>query len=284
MYRPTCRGFVIAHSSFDENFRFFASSHIYLGFELAFALILFGVYTTSTQYYGVTWSLWLAAISFTIGPFWFNPLSFEWNRIKDDYLMWIAWMNELGGTSEQSWEAWWKEENRYFYDLSTSWKVCLFIQKFFVWMVVAYGIGGKSVLTSQDDQNCMLKVLTVFVLFFFSNWVLHKLERTWTYAVRRVTRLIIWITMLSTLILLFINHLQYIRFTIATYYLIAALVYLFLLCNCHNQVIVVYKVHDYIIGHAIFLLLSVLALCQVSDIHRAPFLLVIDFIPYLRIQ
>ena len=284
MYRPTGRGFVIAHSSFDENFRFFASSHIYLGFELAFALILFGVYTTSTQYYGVTWSLWLAAISFTIGPFWFNPLSFEWNRIKDDYMMWISWMNELGGTSEQSWEAWWKEENRYFYDLSTSWKVCLFIQKFFVWMVVAYGIGGKSILTSQDDQNCMLKVLTVFVLFFFSNWVLHKLERTWTYAVRRVTRLIIWITMLSTLILLFINHVQYIRFTIATYYLIAALVYLFLLCNCHNQVIVVYKVHDYIIGHAIFLLLSVLALCQVSDIHRAPFLLVIDFMPYLRIQ
>lgn len=42
MYRPTGRGFVIRHSPFDENFRFFATSHIYLGFELAVALVILG--------------------------------------------------------------------------------------------------------------------------------------------------------------------------------------------------------------------------------------------------
>merc|ERR1711998_522677 len=40
MYRPTGRGFVTRHSPFDENFRFFAMSHLYLGFDLAMGLIL----------------------------------------------------------------------------------------------------------------------------------------------------------------------------------------------------------------------------------------------------
>ena len=44
-YRPTGRGFVIRHSPFDENYRFFATSHIYLGFEITVALILFALYT-----------------------------------------------------------------------------------------------------------------------------------------------------------------------------------------------------------------------------------------------
>ena len=39
-YRATGRGFVTQHSPFAENFRFFASSHLYLGFELASALVL----------------------------------------------------------------------------------------------------------------------------------------------------------------------------------------------------------------------------------------------------
>lgn len=263
MYRPTGRGFVTVHSPFDENFRFFASSHIYLGFELLVAIILFGMFTTSKQYFGLTWSLWLAALSFTVGPFWFNPLSFEWNRIKEDYLMWTSWMAEIGGTSEQSWESWWKEENRFFKDLSTSWKIFLFVQKCFVWMVISVGIGGSKFLGSKEEQSRVLEVLTIFALFFFSNWVLHKLERSWTYAIRRVARLALWTVMGITIIALFINHIQYIRYTLAFYYLMAAVTYAFLLLGAHNQVMVIYKLHDYVVGHSIFLGLSILALFQV---------------------
>lgn len=35
------------HSPFDENYRFFANSHFYLGFEIAVALVLFAIYSTS---------------------------------------------------------------------------------------------------------------------------------------------------------------------------------------------------------------------------------------------
>ena len=48
-YRATGRGFVTQHAPFDENYRFFASSHLYLGIELGAALVLMGVYTSAGQ-------------------------------------------------------------------------------------------------------------------------------------------------------------------------------------------------------------------------------------------
>lgn len=85
-YRPTGRGFVIRHSPFDENYRFFATSHIYLGFELAVNLILLCLYTKSKQYSGLTWSLWMASVAFLLGPFWFNPVTFEWEKVVEGQL------------------------------------------------------------------------------------------------------------------------------------------------------------------------------------------------------
>lgn len=139
VYRPTGRGFVIRHSPFDENFRFFATSHIYLGFEIAVVLILFGIHTQSNQYAGLTWSLWLASISFMLGPFWFNPVTFEWTKLTEDYERWIRWMAETGGSFDLSWSIWWKEENTFYKDLSFSWKCVVFKQKCFVWFIISLG-------------------------------------------------------------------------------------------------------------------------------------------------
>jgi callose synthase len=80
-YKATGRGFVTRHSPFDENYRFFAGSHIYLGFELMVALVLYEIHSVTHQYFGLTWSLWLVTISFLFGPFWFNPLSFETSKV-----------------------------------------------------------------------------------------------------------------------------------------------------------------------------------------------------------
>ena len=96
MYRPTGRGFVTRHSPFDENFRFFACSHLYLGFDLMCGLVLLGIYTTSKQYLGLTWSLWMATVSFLISPFWFNPITFEMDKLSEDFTRWRNWMSEIG--------------------------------------------------------------------------------------------------------------------------------------------------------------------------------------------
>lgn len=68
------------------------------------ALIVTAAMTTSKQYLGITWSLWLACLSFLFAPFWFNPLSFHWGKVVQDYKIWMRWMMGTGGNSSNSWE------------------------------------------------------------------------------------------------------------------------------------------------------------------------------------
>lgn len=68
------------------------------------ALIVTAIMTTSKQYLGMTWSLWLACLSFLFAPFWFNPLSFHWGKVVQDYKIWMRWMTGTGGNSSNSWE------------------------------------------------------------------------------------------------------------------------------------------------------------------------------------
>jgi callose synthase len=263
MYRPTGRGFVTQHSSFDENFRFFASSHIYLGFELFIALILFGIYTTSKQYAGLTWSLWMTVASFLLGPFWFNPLSFEWNRIKDDYIRWTSWMAERGGTSEQAWDAWWKEETKFYGELSLSWKLFLAIQRVTPWVLIAIGIAGSTFIHSWEEQARVLELLGVFAVFIFANWVIFKLERSWSYPVRRFTTIFVWTVTGCVLARLYLAHVQYVRYSVSLYYIAAAATFSILLTGFHAQASIMCKLHDYVVGHSIFAILTILAVLQV---------------------
>jgi callose synthase len=112
-YRPTGRGFVTQHTPFDEQYRFFASSHLYMGVELAAGLILMGIYTDAGQYAGRSWSLWLASASFLCSPFWFNPLTLDWNVVTSDYDIWLKWIRGSSGGASKSWSMWWNEENAF---------------------------------------------------------------------------------------------------------------------------------------------------------------------------
>lgn len=67
-YKATGRGFTINHLAFDENFRFFAYSHLHLGFEVVAALVLLAIYSEAGQYVGRTWSLYFAAAAFLFAP------------------------------------------------------------------------------------------------------------------------------------------------------------------------------------------------------------------------
>eukprot|EP00981_Chlorochromonas_danica_P015402 scaffold12037_cov159-Ochromonas_danica.AAC.3 len=264
MYRPTGRGFVTQHAAFDDNFRFFASSHIYLGFELCVALVLFGLYTKSTQYAGLTWSLWLAAISFSLGPFWFNPLSFEWSRIADDYYAWLRWMAERGGSAEQSWDVWWREENSFYQKLSLSWKITLVVQKCVLWTFIAFGLAGRRLYHSSNERTLVLEMMGVLAAYVAIKWVLRKIEKRLTYPVRRFISLFINSSVGCMMIYLFISHSKYILYTVAGYYFCAALAFLVLLMGYHAVIMPIYKIHDYVVGHFIFLILSVASILQLG--------------------
>lgn len=264
-YRPTGRGFVTRHSPFEENYRFFASSHIYMGFELMVALVLFAFYTTSKQYPGLTWSLWLSALALVFGPFWFNPLSFEWNRIADDYSSWLKWMLETGGSTNQSWEAWWKDENSFYHKLSATWKFYLILQKSIVWFLIAGGIAGKKFFMKADEQLKLLEVVGVVSAFFFLKYILHRFEKDWTYPVRRFSSLFLSTTVGITLIVMFVTHTEYFLYTIALYYFLAGFSFLFLVTTGYSNhyILNLYKTHDYIVGYFIFFCLSIACFFQV---------------------
>ncbi|CAH0489309.1 unnamed protein product [Peronospora farinosa] len=124
-YRATGRGFVTKHSSFDELYRFYASSHLYAAVEIAVGLTVYFIFTIGHQYFAMTWSLWLVFVSWYWSPFWFNPLSFEWSDVMEDFRLWFKWMRGDGGNPNQSWEAWFKEENAYFLTLRPWAKACV---------------------------------------------------------------------------------------------------------------------------------------------------------------
>lgn len=263
-YRPTGRGFVTRHSPFDENFRFFAMSHMYIGFEIAAALTLLGLYTKSKQYAGLTWSLWLAAVAFLLGPFWFNPLSFEWDSITTDYTRWIAWMTDVGGTVDQSWEAWWRDENTFFKQMSISWRCFLFVMKCVPWIFIALGLLGSRFMGNPSEQRKLCYLLAVFLVYFFLTWILRKLERNLAYAVRRVLSIGLTVLVAGTIVSLYCAHTLYIKYTVALYYLLAAVAYLFLLLGAPGLVIYIYKMHDYILGNILFTVLGALTMIQVN--------------------
>lgn len=264
MYRPTGRGFVIRHSPFDENWRFFASSHIYFGCEILISLVIYGMYTKSHQYWGITWSIWLAVVSFVLGPFWFNPLSFESPKVLEDYNSWMQWMHEPGGSSEQSWRTWWREENAFFKTLSTSARLSLLIFKCSLWLVVAIGLGGRQFMESKAEQERVVEIVSIIILYLLSRHVLHLLEKSCGYASRRLLHYGSSLLTIITLAYLFAHHVHYFRYMVALYYLAAAVSYFLLLVGYNETVMVMFKTHDMIIGHLIFTALLIMSVLQIG--------------------
>jgi hypothetical protein len=263
MYRPTGRGFVIRHSPFDENYRFFASSHILTGFEVMCLLIIFTIYTKSKQYFGLTWSLWLIVLSFLLGPFWFNPVSFEWSKVIQDYRLWMTWMLEPGGRPEQSWLLWWKEDNAFFKKMSLSWRVTIFLQRCVPFCVLGFGICGPTILTSADQRQKLLELFYLMIAFVAGNFFIIKWESLGVfYAMRRTVNLLFSGVCLLVAVFLFVNDLKYLQFFAAFYFFGAAIALSLMLFNFSPYFL--YKIHDYVVGHLLFVILIILSIFQVG--------------------
>ena len=99
-------------------------------------------------------------------------------------------------------------------------------------------------------------------VFFFGHWCLNKLERSFSYAVRRFVSLILTTTVCVLVVYLFLTHTLYFKFAVAIYYFLSAVCFLCLLAGL-SPVSYLYKMHDYVVGHFIFLLIGILSMFQV---------------------
>jgi callose synthase len=264
MYRPTGRGFVTEHSTFDNNYRYFATSHIYIGVELAAALLLYAHYTKSAQYSGLTWSLWMATASFLLGPFWFNPMTFEWAHIKSDYRKWLVWMAEQNGTADQSWHHWWLEDNECFHKLSLGWKVFLFFQKSGLWIFIGVGLLGRGFWTSTFEQANLAFIVGGMVAYLVVDYINEQLRGS-LYTGRFVRGIFLLIPGLLVAFVLyrFFSYPEYFLQLVALYYFASALAFICLMAGFTEFIAPFYKIHDYLVGNVIFLVLGVLTFAQV---------------------
>jgi len=263
-YRATGRGFVTQHTPVDELYRFFASSHLYLGVELAAGLILMGVYSEANQYFGRTWSLWLASVSFLASPFWFNPLTFDWNTVVSDYDLWIRWMGGSTGGSSKSWSMWWVEENTFYKNLSPASK-CLYVTKAAIWALIGEGIRRSELFQADMTLHTpflgVRKVVITIIGLFIVSRVFSCNERSMPYPIRRTIGILLFVGIVTGIILVFLEDMNFIRYAISGYYFIGALSLVGLLFGI-KFIKHFYFVHDIVCGHIIFVPLFILAALQ----------------------
>ena len=263
-YRPTGRGFVTQHSPMDEQYRFFAASHLYLGVELAAGLIIMGIYTNAGQYFGRTWSLWLASISFLASPFWFNPLTFDWNLVVSDYGLWVRWIRGTSGGATKSWSMWYNEENAYYKKLPFSSK-CIFIIKSAILFLVADGIWRSDLFRSDISLSSPVvrvsDLLIIVVCLIILSRVVSANERSMPYPVRRTIGILVAVGVVVAIFTVFIEDLNYLRYALAGYYGSGAICMLGLLYG-FKFVKIFYLIHDIVCAHIIFFPLFVLGALQ----------------------
>jgi callose synthase len=267
-YRPTGRGFVTQHTPFDEQYRIFASSHLYLGVELAAGLILMGVYTHAGQYFGRTWSLWLASASFLCSPFWFNPLTFDWMVVINDYDLWLKWIRGTSGGSSKSWSMWYNEENAFYKGLPITSKL-VYMVKITLNLLIAQGIRRSSLFKSDVTLNTPVVGVGTIIAFLCVLLLFGRLfsarERAMPYPVRRTIGIMLFTGMVAGLVTLFLEDQNYIRYALAGYYGVGALSLLGLLFGV-KFVKQFYLVHDIVCGHLIFVPLFLLAALQLPGL------------------
>ena len=110
-YRATGRGFVLSRESFCRIYRSYARTHFYPAMKLLFLLIVFGIFSNRGSYIEATWSSILLLVSWLYAPVWFDPMAFDHDKVTRDFAEWKRWLTRVSPSEEDSWQAWWVQEN-----------------------------------------------------------------------------------------------------------------------------------------------------------------------------
>jgi len=263
-YRATGRGFVTRHATFDENWRFFATSHMYLGIEILAAITVFSQYTGTKQFWGHSWSLTLAAMSFVWTPYWFNPLAFNWGAVAADYDKWLLWIRSEGGSATHSWPSWWREEKSYMASLRLAEKTTV-VFRALLYLVLAVGVTGPDNLTPPRLVR-FAKVLVLLggmlvALVFMGRG---SFASPGTRATMRLLKYPLAVGLAVSALSLVLKDKSMIHMCAGLYYTLAAVYTVGVVCG-FPAVAQLLRAHDLICGHLMFLPLFALAALQLPD-------------------
>lgn len=258
-YRATGRGFVTQHTPMDELYRFFASSHFYLGVEMAAGLILLAIFSIVGQYFGRTWSLWLSSFSFLASPFIFNPRVFELSTITSDYVTYLQWMGGSCGGATKSWTIWWREENANYKKLSFAGKM-VNVVKASVFVLIGEGIRTsdlfKANLSLHPPWISIGRVVIFIGALLLASLMFRSYQSNLPYGIRRTLGILLIIGIVGGVITIFVEDIDSFRYGLAAYYYIGALCLLGLMGGV-KFVQHFYFIHDLVCGHIIFITLFI---------------------------
>ncbi|GAY50988.1 hypothetical protein CUMW_130850, partial [Citrus unshiu] len=179
-YRATGRGFVVRHIKFAENYRLYSRSHFIKALEVALLLIVYIAYGYAeggaVSYVLLTLSSWFLVISWLFAPYIFNPSGFEWQKTVEDFDDWTSWLLYKGGVGvkgDNSWEAWWDEEQMHIQTLRGRILETILSLRFFIFQ---YGIVYKLHLTGDDTSLAiygfswvvLVGIVMIFKIFTFN--------------------------------------------------------------------------------------------------------------------
>ncbi|GAB4824930.1 Callose synthase 12 [Ancistrocladus abbreviatus] len=181
-YRATGRGFVVQHKSFAENYRLYARSHFVKAIELGLILTLYAGFSPIAKgtflYIALTISSWFLVMSWILAPFVFNPSGFDWLKTVDDFDDFMNWIWYRGGVytkAEQSWEAWWREEQEH---LRTTglwgkvFEVILDLRFFFFQCGIVYQLGiaagSKSIVVYLLSWIYIVVAIGIFIVISYA--------------------------------------------------------------------------------------------------------------------
>ena len=272
-YRATGRGFAIKHDMFDESYRFFASSHFYLGFDLAAALALFGATSKAEQYLGRSWALWLCVIAFLLTPFWFNPQMYEWEKVTSDYAAWLRWHAGSSGSASKSWAVWWREETAPYLKMRLSQR-CLVAFRGLMYIAVGAGIIGSGTMVvapgalSDTEAKELGRVAILTGALIVGYLAVDIMGSSVSYGVRRGAKMVLSVSFIICVIVLAALQSSYLTYAVALYYIFGGLSTLMLLTGSKALLPLVRlcnRVHDLVLGHVLILPVFVLAAIQLPS-------------------
>uniref|UniRef100_A0A0D6QYZ6 Glycosyl transferase 48 domain-containing protein n=1 Tax=Araucaria cunninghamii TaxID=56994 RepID=A0A0D6QYZ6_ARACU len=155
-YRATGRGFVVQHIKFAENYRLYSRSHFVKALEVIMLLVVNLAYGFDVKgafgYVLLNISSWFLAVSWLFAPYIFNPSAFEWQKTVKDFEDWTNWLLYRGGIGvkgEESWEAWWDEEQVHIQSLRGRIFETILSLRFFIFQ---YGIVYKLHVSGHDTS------------------------------------------------------------------------------------------------------------------------------------
>ncbi|KAH9720651.1 callose synthase 10 [Citrus sinensis] len=148
--------------------------------EVALLLIVYIAYGYAeggaVSYVLLTLSSWFLVISWLFAPYIFNPSGFEWQKTVEDFDDWTSWLLYKGGVGvkgDNSWEAWWDEEQMHIQTLRGRILETILSLRFFIFQ---YGIVYKLHLTGDDTSLAiygfswvvLVGIVMIFKIFTFN--------------------------------------------------------------------------------------------------------------------